>query len=226
MWSEALEPPSGGPKGGKKGETLVRGLAQQADGELPYIRDKWKYRIIAIGGSAGSFPVANRLLEQIRPNYRLPLVFVLHRLKEKREGFKEALEIKSALPVVEPDDKSQLREGVAYVGPANYHLLIEPPDRFALATTELVQYSRPSIDVFFESVADAFGPAAVGILLSGANRDGAQGLFRLRQRGALTVVQSPAEAAIATMPEAALQAGGADYVLDTVGISQLLEALG
>ena len=208
-----------------KARPLRLGLAQTEPGEQPYVRDKWRYRIVAIGGSAGSFPVANRLLELAPPGFRLPVVLVLHRLKEKREGFKEALEIKSALPVVEPDDKTLLSEGTAYVGPANYHLLIEPPDRFALATTELVQFSRPSIDVFFESVADAFGPAAVGILLSGANRDGAQGLYRLRQRGALTVVQDPAEAAIATMPEAALQAGAADYVLDSAGIGRLLAAL-
>lgn len=211
----------------REGRTLgqVLGTAQREADERPYIRDRWRYRIVVIGGSAGSFPVVSRLLELLPPNYRLPLALVLHRLKEKREGFKEALEIKSVLPVAEPEDKAPITPGVAHVAPANYHLLVEPPDRFALATTELVQYSRPSIDVLFESAADVFGPAAVGILLSGANRDGAQGLWRLRQKGALTLVQDPGEAGIPTMPEAAIQAGAAEYVLTTAALADVLKAL-
>jgi len=121
-----------------------------------YIKDKNKYQALVIGGSAGSFPVINRILESLKPGYRLPLIMCLHRLKDKREGFQEALRIKSKLPVSEPDDKSPIEHGNAYVAPANYHLLVEKPGLFALATTELVQYSRPSIDVLFESAA-AYG---------------------------------------------------------------------
>jgi two-component system, chemotaxis family, protein-glutamate methylesterase/glutaminase len=101
-------------------------------------------------------------------------------------------------------------------------LLVEPSGHFALATTELVQYSRPSIDVLFESVADVFGPRALAVLLSGANRDGASGMLRIRHRGGLTIAQEPADSTMSTMPEAALSVGAA---MATLSSSQLIEVL-
>lgn len=177
------------------------------------LRDRDRFQLVVVGGSAGSFPVVTKLLERLPRDFRLPVVMCLHRLKDKREGFKEALEIKSALPVLEPEDKMQIRGGVAYVAPANYHLLVENRNQFSLAVTELVQYSRPSIDVLFESVADVFGSAALGILLSGANRDGALGMKRIHDHGGATIVQNPAECSMNTMPEAALQATPVDLIL-------------
>jgi len=169
--------------------------------------------------------VVSKILEHLPRRYRLPLVMCLHRLKDKREGFKEALEIKSTAIVEEPNDKDLILPSYAYIAPANYHLLVEEKSRFALAITELVQYSRPSIDVLFESAADVYREAVVAILLSGANRDGALGMKRITDKGGLTIVQDPAECSMNTMPEAALQATKIDYVLNTAEISELLREL-
>jgi two-component system chemotaxis response regulator CheB len=146
-------------------------------------------------------------------------------LKDKREGFKEALEVKSTLPVREAEDKDLIEPGVVFVAPANYHLLVEPSEHFALATTELVQYSRPSIDVLFESVADVFGVRALAVLLSGANRDGASGMLRIRQRGGLTIAQEPSESTMATMPEAALSLGAAVASLTSTQLIEVLKGI-
>lgn len=180
---------------------------------------------LVIGGSAGSFSVTNRLLEQLPPSFPLPVIIALHRLKDKREGFKEALQIRSKLPVNEPDDKTHIQPGTVYIAPANYHLLIETPEVFALSTTELVQYSRPSIDVFFDSAADVFGKGLVAILLSGANRDGASGLYRIQEKGGLTIVQDPADCSMPTMPAAAIKLMAPDYILPEHKIVQLLQTL-
>lgn len=190
-----------------------------------YVGGKSRYHMVVIGGSAGSFPVVSKLLEHLPKQYRMPVAMCLHRLKDKREGFKEALEIKSAVPVKEPEDKSPIDPGVAYVAPANYHLLVESRHFFSLATTELIQYSRPSIDVLFESAADVFEQNLVSILLSGANRDGAHGMKCVKNKGGLTIVQDPKECGMTTMPEAALQATPVDLVLGQQDIFRFLEAL-
>lgn len=184
-----------------------------------------RLKAVVIGGSAGSFPVVNRMLERLPANFPLPILMCLHRLKDKREGFKEALEIKSALPVTEPDDKQPLRPGVVYIAPANYHLLVDAPGIVSLSTTEVVQYSRPSIDVLFESAADLWGRHLLAVLFSGANRDGAQGMRRIKDKGGFLVVQDPAECAMATMPEAAIRATTVDLVLGADQIFASLSAL-
>jgi two-component system chemotaxis response regulator CheB len=184
--------------------------------------DLSRFEAVFIGGSAGSFPVVNRLLEKLPATFPLPIVMCLHRLKDKREGFKEALEIKSNLVVNEPNDKDPIRVGHVYLAPANYHLLVETRQLFSLATTEVVQYSRPSIDVLFESVADVYGDTAMAILLSGANRDGAAGMARIKQKGGYLVVQDPAECSMSTMPEAALKATAVDKVLTSEQIAEYL----
>lgn len=192
---------------------------------MNFINNKIQYEIVVIGGSAGSFPVVSKILENVPRRFRLPIVMCLHRLKDKREGFKEALEIKSTLPVEEPNDKDLILPGYAYVAPANYHLLIEEKSRFALATTELVQYSRPSIDVLFESCADVFREATVAILLSGANRDGALGMRKIKEKGGYLIVQDPKECSMNTMPEAALQITKVDKILSVTEILKLLHEL-
>jgi len=184
--------------------------------------EKSNCKAVVIGGSAGSFTIVTRILSGIPKNFSLPLILCLHRLKDKREGFKEALEIKSQIPVMEPDDKQPILPGVAYLAPANYHLLIEPSMNFALSTTDLVQYSRPSIDVMFESAADSFQNHLLAFLLSGANRDGASGMRSIQMKGGYTIVQDPKECTMVTMPEAALKIAKIDEVLST---EQMIEFL-
>jgi two-component system, chemotaxis family, protein-glutamate methylesterase/glutaminase len=130
----------------------------------------------------------------------------------------------SALPVTEPSDKDPILPGQAYVAPADYHLLVESGS-FALSTDERVQHSRPSIDVLFESAADAYGSRLIGVVLTGASEDGAAGLARVRERGGLTIVQDPETAQRRTMPEAAIAAGAAQGVLPLAEIAPLLVEL-
>ena len=140
------------------------------------------YRAVIIGGSAGSFQVITRILSSLPMNYSLPVFLCLHRLKHIRSGFVEALSIKSKLPVVEPDDKDAIKPGIIYLAPANYHMHIELGNRFSLSTEEPVNHSRPSIDLSFMSAAYNYKRKLVGIILSGANRDGAVGLKSKRKR--------------------------------------------
>lgn len=182
------------------------------------------YTVLVVGGSAGSFPLVSKFLEALPANFPLPVLMCLHRLKDKREGFKEALEVKSSLPVKEPVDKEAIEPGVVYVAPANYHMLVEEGGRISLSTTELVQYSRPSIDVLFESVADVYGANALGLLYSGANRDGALGMMRMKAKGAYLVVQDPDDSPMRTMPESAIAATEVDLVLTAAGIQETFKA--
>ena len=123
----------------------------------------------------------------------------------------------------EVGDKDKIENNTIYIAPANYHTLIESETQFSLDVSESVWYSKPSIDVTFESAADVFKNNCTAILLSGANQDGANGLLKLRQAGSLTIVQDPAEAEMDDMPNAALHINAADYILNTNEIFQLLQ---
>ena len=129
----------------------------------------------------------------------------------------------SAISVKEAEDKETLQPGTAYLAPAGYHLLIEPNRSFSLSVDEKVNYSRTAIDPLFESAADVFGAKLIGILLTGANHDGAQGLKIIKQRGGMTIVQNPKTAESPSMPKAALNATQVDHVLDLEQILPLLE---
>lgn len=178
---------------------------------------------MAIGGSAGSFNLVLQLLASLPMHMPFPLFICLHRLRNKREGFQDALNMRSKIKVIEPDDKTYIEPGVAYLAPANYHMLIETRELIVLGTTPLEQYSRPAINPLFESAADVFGPHLVAILLSGANRDGTQGLRWVKCKGGITIVQDPTEARVSTMPESAIRAGYADAVLKINEIVHLLQ---
>lgn len=162
-------------------------------------------KIIVIGGSAGSYSVVSRILSSLGPDFPLPLVLCLHRLKDVRHGFVESLNTSSGLTVREPADKEPVKPGFAYLSPSNYHLLIEPRHTFALSTEDCINYSRPSIDITFETSGFAYKNEMAGILLSGANGDGARGLLNAHGNGAFTVIQDPQNASFRTMPAEALK---------------------
>lgn len=180
------------------------------------------YKAIMIGGSAGSFQVVTSILSALPKNYKLPVFLALHRLKHVRSGFMEALSIKSSIPVIEPDDKSSIKGGIAYLAPANYHMFIELGNKFALSTEEPVNHSRPGIDLSFFTAANAYRNKLVGIILSGANKDGAQGLQKVKQQGGYTIVQDPDECQVNAMTRAALDLCQADQVLTTAQIIDFL----
>ncbi len=180
------------------------------------------YKAIIIGGSAGSFQVVTRILSSLHKDFPLPVLLSLHRLKHIRSGFVEALSLKSSIPVKEPGDKDHIRPGIAYLAPSNYHMLIELGSRFALSTAAPVNHSRPSIDLSFFSAAQAYREKLIGIILSGANRDGAQGLERVASLGGKTIVQDPDECQVPVMPKESLKLTGVDHILNS---SQIIEFL-
>lgn len=162
-------------------------------------------KIVVIGGSAGSFSTVRKVLCSIGKDFPLPVVLCLHRLKDVRSGFVESLNINSNLPVVEPLDKDPIKAGFAYLSPANYHLLIENAQYFALSTESDINYSRPSLDITFETAGNSFQDKMAGIILSGANTDGSKGLFSAFRNGAYTIVQKPENAQFSAMPGEALK---------------------
>jgi two-component system chemotaxis response regulator CheB len=181
-----------------------------------------KYKAVVIGGSAGSFQGITRILSSIPEDFSLPIIMCLHRLKHVRNGFTEALSIKSIKPVTEPCDKENIKKGQVYLAPANYHLSVELGNSFSLSTEDMVNNSRPAIDITLETSAYVFKDKLIGILLSGANRDGALGMKKIKDRGGLTLVQDPADCMIDTMPAAALQITEIDY---TLSIDEIIKFL-
>ena len=180
------------------------------------------FKAIVIGGSAGSFQGITRILSEVPRDFPLPIIMCLHRLKHVRNGFIEALSIKSIKDVIEPYDKESIKRGKVYLAPSNYHLCTELGHYFSLSTEEMRNNSRPSIDITMESAAFTYKNKLIGILLSGANKDGALGMKKIKDNGGITVVQNPAECLIDTMPAAALKATKIDY---TLGIDDIIKFL-
>lgn len=180
------------------------------------------YKAVVIGGSAGSFQGILKILSSIPTDFDLPIILCLHRLKHVRNGFMEALSIKSTKPVEEPYDKESIKRGKIYLAPSNYHMSVELGNTFSLSTEEMINNSRPAIDVTLETCSYVFREKLIGILLSGANRDGGMGMKKIKDKGGLTIVQDPEECMIATMPEAALSLTTIDYTLKVDKIIEFL----
>jgi len=182
--------------------------------------------LIAIGASWGGLNAMSTVLDGLEPEVDAPIVFVQHRdPASQRGGLVLLLQRHVERPVLEPDDKQPIERGHVYVAPADYHLLVEN-GHFSLSTDARVQFARPSIDVLFESVAAAYGERAAGIVLTGANADGAFGLAAIKAAGGIAVVQEPESASRRAMPEAALAAvGEADAVLPVEQIPRFLHEL-
>lgn len=183
------------------------------------------YKAIVIGGSAGSFQGIIKILSQLSADFPLPIIMALHRLKHVRHGFVEALSIKSNIKISEPEDKESIRKGMAYLAPANYHLSVELGNYFSLSTEEMVNNSRPAIDITLSSAAYLYRTKLVGILLSGANRDGALGMKQIKDKGGITIIQDPAECMIDTMPKAAQSITTIDHTLGIDSIVAFLKEL-
>lgn len=184
-----------------------------------------KYKAVVIGGSAGSFQGIVKILSSLPQNFPLPIIMCLHRLKHVRNGFVEALSIKSIAEITEPYDKQNIKRGNVYLAPANYHLSIELGNYFALSTEPMYNNSRPAIDITLETAAYVYRDKLIGILLSGANRDGGMGMKKIKDKGGLTIVQEPAECMIDTMPKAALNLTTIDYTLKIDEIVNFLKEL-
>jgi two-component system, chemotaxis family, protein-glutamate methylesterase/glutaminase len=180
------------------------------------------YELIVVGASWGGLHAIGRLLETLPEELDVPLAIAQHRRADAaRPGLAALLQGHIARPVREVEDKDPVEARHVYLAPPDYHLLVEP-GYFSLSTDPSVNYARPSIDVLFESAADAYGTAAVGVVLTGANEDGAAGLARIKDAGGVAIVQDPRTAARRAMPDAAIAATSADVILPLEEISPFL----
>ena len=189
------------------------------------MEDMEKEGVIIFGGSAGSIEVIMNIFPFIPEDYPFAIVVVLHRKNTVEHHLEDVLSRKAKIPVIEIQDKMQLKPAHIYIAPGDYHLLVDETGLCTLDYSEKVNYSRPSIDVTFDCFANAFGNRCIGILLSGANSDGAESLKKIQDHGGLTIVQSPESVAVATMPMAAINLFNPHVIADIPEIAgMLLEA--
>ncbi len=184
------------------------------------------FRAVVLGASAGGFEAFTGILSILPADFALPILAVQHLHPMDDGQFVSHLGSVSRLIVVTPCDKQRIDRGRVYVAPSNYHMLVERDGSIALSVDERVNWSRPSIDVLFESAARAWGSAVIAIILSGASADGAKGMRAVRTTGGLTIAQDPASAEYPVMPQAAIDAGAVDEILTLEGIGARLAELG
>ncbi|WLH43716.1 chemotaxis protein CheB [Pseudomonas beijingensis] len=180
---------------------------------------------IVVGASAGGVEALLKVFGHLRKGFGLPILVVLHLPDERDSQLAPVFGHRLAVPVEEARDKQDIVPGTLYVATPGYHLSVEADRSLSLSLEEPVHHSRPSIDVLFESAADVYGQKLLAVVLTGANNDGARGLAKVSALGGITVVQDPAEAQVATMPEAALALHEPDHILTLQGIGQLLAGL-
>jgi two-component system chemotaxis response regulator CheB len=183
-------------------------------------------KAVVIGASAGALDALSAILPRLPADFGIPVIIVVHIPPDKKSAMAEVFRMKCEIEVREAEDKEPLDGGAVYFAPPNYHLLVESDRSLSLSNDEPVLYSRPSIDVLFESAADAYGADLIAIVLTGANSDGAKGLRAAAQAGATAIVQRPQGAFAPTMPESALAQVPAALVLSLDEIASYLQSAG
>jgi len=181
-----------------------------------------KYEAIVIGVSSGGMNAMKVMFSLLPANFSTPIVIVQHIGSHSENLWIQLLNDKSKLEIKEADEKEMIEKGNVYIAPANYHLLIESNKTFSLTIDEKVNFARPSIDVLFESAAEAYQNKLIGVILTGSNNDGSKGIKRIKEYGGLTIVQQPDTAESSFMPEAAIATIQPDYILDLDEIIMLL----
>ncbi|WP_266204570.1 chemotaxis protein CheB [Pontibacter kalidii] len=182
-------------------------------------------KLIVMGGSWGGIQASLSVLTDLPVSYSIPVILVLHRLRNQEGSLQDIFGRKLLLRTVEVEEKEPALPGHVYLAPANYHVLLEKDHTFSLDDSEQENYSRPSIDVTFASAADVFGENTVGILLSGASRDGSSGLNYIFEKGGMAIAQDPHEAEVATMPQAAIDSIPGCTVMNVARIKEFLLSL-
>ena len=207
--------------------TLPPGIRSWRDGRINPLATR-AYELIAIGCSMGGMHALQVILEGLPKDFCVPIVIAQHRYKTSSEALPAYFRRHSPLSVVDADDKQWVQPGHVYLAPADYHLLVERgPEHgeLSLSVDAAVSYSRPSIDVLFESAAAAYGHTLIGVILTGANDDGTRGAARIKQRGGLVIAQDPKTAEAPAMPQAAIAAGRVDRILPLERIGPFLVEL-
>jgi two-component system chemotaxis response regulator CheB len=179
--------------------------------------------LLLLGGSAGSFKAIYSAVKVFPADLNKAILVVIHRKKNFFSEIEKLFSESSRMLLREVSDKDVINKNTVYIAPANYHTLIEKDKSFSLDVSDAIWYSKPSIDVTFDSASDIYCEKCTAVLFSGANADGAEGLLRLRNNGALTIVQDPREAEMAEMPQAAVNLNAAEYILSTNEILELFQ---
>jgi two-component system chemotaxis response regulator CheB len=183
------------------------------------------YEAIVIGGSAGGFNALQVVLSLLPSDFGVPLLVVLHRPPAEDDLLAVTLNASCQITVKEADQPEDIQPGYVYLAPANYHLLVEPTKTLSLSIDAKVCYSRPAIDVLFETAAEVYLSRLIGIILTGANNDGTAGLKKIKEKGGLTIAQDPATAEAPMMPNSAIQDNIVDKVLSLSEIASFLAEL-
>lgn len=183
-------------------------------------------KAVAIGASAGAVQALLAILPALPARFSLPILVVVHVPPDRDNALAPLLQSKCRIAVKEAEDKEPIEGGAIYLAPSDYHLLVETQRTLALSTDELVNYSRPSIDALFESAADAYGSELVGVILTGANHDGAAGLKAVKDAGGVAIVEDPTGAYATAMPLAALEACPSAITMNIDAIASYLSSLG
>ncbi len=185
-----------------------------------------KYKAVVIGVSAGGMNALPIVLCALPSDFPMPVVIVQHISPDRTENYLiEYLNRLAKLQVKEAEEKEFIAAGNIYIAPAGYHLMIENDKTFSLCVDEKIQYSRPSIDVLFESASEVYDSGLIGMILTGANSDGAEGLKKIKENGGLTIVQDQETAEATMMPRSAIEACEVDHVLPLVEIGDFLKKI-
>ena len=188
-------------------------------------RGRTAFSAVVVGASAGGMRATRAMIESLPATFPVPILVVQHMGQQGGKHLVEALERGCQVRVQFAEDKEALEPGTVYVAPPGYHMLVERNRSLALSVDERLHYARPSIDVLFETAAEAYGASLIGVILSGANADGSAGLRRIAQLGGYCIVQDPATAEVAAMPESALRWVQPDFVLEPAEIGRQLALL-
>lgn len=183
-----------------------------------------KNNLLLVGGSAGSLDAILHLLPALQSEVYLTIVLVIHR-QSGESVLSGLLRDRTTWPVREAEEKEPILPGTVYIAPAGYHLLIEKNKTFSLDYSEKVHFSRPSIDVTFETAADAYGSAVIALLLSGANTDGTSGLIKIKAAGGFVMVQQLSEAPVVYMPQHAIENVQPDVIVRVAEIPAIIQGL-
>ncbi|MBE0650456.1 MAG: chemotaxis protein CheB [Bacteroidales bacterium] len=180
------------------------------------------YQAVVIGASSGGLHALKKMLPAIPRDFPCPILIVQHISPVSENYLTVILDKVSQINIKEADEKEPILAGTAYVAPPDYHLLVEADKTLSFSVEDKVNYSRPSIDVLFQTAADAYNEHLVGILLTGANADGSEGMSYIKKRGGFTIVQDPADAESPVMPKTAIMQQEPDMILTLDGIIEQL----
>ncbi|GGA85248.1 chemotaxis protein CheB [Puia dinghuensis] len=185
-----------------------------------------QYEAVVIGVSAGGLAALSGILKELPVDFALPVIIIQHRSREERTLLEEVMQAKCRIRIKQADEKERIERSVVYFAPADYHLLIEKDRSFSLSRDMPVNFSRPSVDVLFMAASEVYGDRLIAMILTGAGKDGAEGVRAVRQRGGLTVAQDPEDAFFPDMPRAAIETGCVQYILKPTELKNLLLNIG